>query len=58
MSKYARVFGLIVAAAMAAFSAYIFLETGDWVAAVFFLGSVGYTVVFASTQMLRQSDLQ
>jgi len=58
MSKFARIFGLIVAAVMAAFSAYMFLETGDWVAVVFFLGSVGYAVVFASTQMLRQSDLQ
>jgi hypothetical protein len=58
MSKYARVFGLIVAAAMAAFSAYMFLETGDWVAAVFFLGSVGYAVVFVATKTLRQSDFQ
>ena len=50
MSKYARVFGLIAAVAMGAFSAYIFLQTGDWVAAVFFIGSVGYAVVFVSTR--------
>ncbi len=50
MSGFGRVLGLFFAAAMAAFSAYIFLQSGDWVAAVFFLGSIGYAVYFASTQ--------
>lgn len=50
MSGFGRFLGLFFAAAMAAFSAYIFLQSGDWVAAVFFLGSAGYAVVFASTQ--------
>jgi len=50
MSNFARLFGLFVAAAMGLFSAYMFLTTGDWVAAVFFLGSVGYLVFFASSR--------
>jgi hypothetical protein len=50
MSGFGRLLGLFFAAAMAAFSAFIFLRSGDWVAAVFFLGSVGYAVFFASTQ--------
>ena len=53
MSSLSRLLGLFFAAAMAAFSAYIFLQSGDWVAAVFFLGSVGYAVFFASTQTKR-----
>ncbi len=46
MSNYARTFGLIAAIAMGFFSAYIFFVTGDWVAAVFFIGSLSYSVVF------------
>jgi hypothetical protein len=53
MSGFGRLLGLFFAAAMAAFSAFIFLQSGDWVAAVFFLGSVGYAVFFASTQAKR-----
>ena len=50
MSSFARLFGLLVAAAMGLFAAYIFLTTGDWVAAVFVLGSIGYLVFFASSR--------
>jgi hypothetical protein len=50
MSGFVRLLGLFFAAAMAAFSAFMFLQSGDWVAAVFFLGSIGYAVFFASTQ--------
>ena len=53
MSGLGRLLGLFFAAAMAAFSAFMFMESGDWVAAVFFLGSVGYAVFFASTQTKR-----
>jgi hypothetical protein len=53
MSGIGRFLGLFFAAAMAAFSAFMFLRSGDWVAAVFFLGSVGYAVFFASTQAER-----
>jgi len=48
MSNSARVLGLFIAAAMGLFSAYMFVETGDWVAAVFCLGSIAYAVFFAS----------
>lgn len=48
MSKTARILGLIVALAMLVFSAVTYMKTGDWVAAVFCLGSVAYMVFFAS----------
>lgn len=48
MSPLARYIGLIIALLMAAFSAYVYTNTGDWVAAVFCLGSVGYCLFFAS----------
>jgi len=58
MSNSARVFGLVLAVAMGAFSAYFFLKTGDWVAAVFFLGSVGYGVLFtAKRNAVKQPDI-
>lgn len=51
-------FGLIVAVAMGAFSTYIFFKTSDWVAGVFFLGSVAYVAVFATIRNAnRQSGL-
>jgi hypothetical protein len=50
MSQFSRIFGLIIAIAMGAFSIYMYLKTGDWVAAVFLIGSVGYGVVFLSTR--------
>jgi hypothetical protein len=47
MSKTARILGLVAALAMLMFSAGIYLKTGDWVAAMFGLGSVAYIVFFA-----------
>jgi len=49
MSSTARMVGLVVALAMLLFSAFIYLRTGDWVALVFILGSLGYIVLFLST---------
>jgi hypothetical protein len=46
MSNIARTFGLLVASLMAIVSAYYFVKTGDWVAGVFCLGSIGYAVFF------------
>ncbi len=46
MSPTAKLIGLIVAAAMFVFSCWMYLQTGDWVAAVFALGSVGYALFF------------
>ena len=48
MSNTGRVIGLLVALLMMVFSAYMFIKTGDWVAAVFALGSLGYAVFFLS----------
>lgn len=48
MSKTARMLGLLAALAMLVFSASIYVKTGDWVAAVFCLGSVAYLLFFAS----------
>ncbi len=48
MSDIARIIGLLIALAMAIFSAYMFMRTGDWVAAVFCIGSVAYIIVFLS----------
>jgi hypothetical protein len=41
--------GLVLAVAMFLFSIYIFVNTGDWVAAVFVRGSLGYGFFFFST---------
>jgi len=48
MSDKARMLGLVAALLMAAFSAYIYTQTGDWVAIIFCLGSVAYCLVFGS----------
>jgi len=48
-------FGLVIAALMAVFSVYMFLKTGDWVAAVFCLGSVGYIILFTSARIGKKS---
>ncbi len=48
MSNFARSLGLIAALVMGLFSGYIYLKTGDWVAAVFCLGSVAYFLFFVS----------
>jgi hypothetical protein len=49
MPAIARSIALLLAAAMFAFSTWIFMQTGDWVAVIFALGSVGYAVYFFST---------
>jgi hypothetical protein len=54
MSNFARSFGLFLASAMAIFSAYNFFTTWDWVAAAFFLGSIGYLAFFASRRMTNR----
>ena len=56
MSNTARILGLIAAALMGAFSAWMFIETGDWVAAVFCLGSVGYFVLFTAGGVGKKSE--
>jgi hypothetical protein len=38
--------GLVVAVAMFLFSAWMYQRTGDWVAALFAVGSVAYGVFF------------
>lgn len=55
MSKSARLIGLVITFAMLVFSAYIYSLTGDWVAAVFVVGSVAYGVFFLSELRSRDS---
>jgi hypothetical protein len=50
MTNTAKLIGLIVAVLMGVFSLYMYWQTGDWVAAVFCLGSVAYGVFFASNR--------
>jgi len=54
VSKSARLIGLVITLAMLVFSAYIYSRTGDWVAAVFVVGSVAYGAFFLSG--LRSND--
>jgi hypothetical protein len=49
MSPVARSAALIVAMAMFLFSVWMFSRTGDWVAAIFALGSVAYGLFFFSS---------
>ena len=46
ISRTGRIVGLVLTAAMFAFSSYMFLQTGDWVAAVFAAGSLAYGLFF------------
>ena len=55
MSKSGRLLGLALALVMLIFSGYMFLQTGDWVAAVFVLGSLGYALFFLSTARSNSS---
>lgn len=55
LSKTGRLIGLSLTAAMFAFSTYVFLNTGDWVAAVFALGSLGYGFFFLFTARGKDS---
>ena len=49
MSKTGRYIGLLLTAAMFAFSTWMFVNTGDWVAAVFAVGSLAYGLFFLTT---------
>ena len=49
MSKSGRYIGLVLTAAMFAFSTWMYITSGDWVAAVFAVGSLGYGIFFLST---------
>jgi hypothetical protein len=46
MSNLGKTIGMVLSAIMFAFSAFMYTQTGDWVAAVFALGSVGYALFF------------
>jgi hypothetical protein len=48
VSKTGRTIGLVLTCAMFAFSVHMFIQTGDWVAAVFAVGSLGYGLFFLS----------
>ena len=48
MGQAGRTVGLIATGAMFLFSAWMYQRTGDWVAAVFAVGSVGYAIFFYS----------
>lgn len=45
--------GISLSAGMFAFSAWIYTQTGDWVALLFMTLSAGYGVLFASGQLDR-----
>lgn len=47
MASGMRWLALVAAIAMLVFSLYMYSVTGDWVAMVFALGSIGYIVLFA-----------
>ncbi len=49
MSNTGRLIGLVLTALMFAFSTWMYLQTGDWVAAIFALGSLGYGIFFLTT---------
>lgn len=46
MSSNAKLLALLLSAAMFAFSGWMYIQTGDWVAAVFAVGSLAYGVFF------------
>ena len=50
-----RLLGLILSLAFFVFSAIMFFNTWDWVAAVFALGSLGYSVYFALSYERKNS---
>jgi hypothetical protein len=49
MSNTGRYIGLLLTAAMFAFSSWMFIQTSDWVAAVFAVGSLAYGLFFLTT---------
>lgn len=48
MSPTARAIGIVVTLAMLVFSGWVYLQTGDWVALVFAVASLGYGIFFFS----------
>jgi hypothetical protein len=46
VSRTGRAVGIGLTAAMFAFSTYMYVNSGDWVAAVFALGSLAYGLFF------------
>ena len=46
MSTTARLIALAITAAMLAFSSWVYIRTGDWVAAVFAIASLAYGLFF------------
>ncbi len=48
VSQTARTIGIVVTLAMLVFSGWMYLQTGDWVALVFAVFSLGYGVFFLS----------
>ena len=50
LSNTSRMAGLAIAGGMFIFSAYMYVSTGDWVAAVFSAGSIGYGLFFFTTR--------
>jgi hypothetical protein len=46
MFSPARILALVAALGLFFFSAYVYVNTGDWVAAVFAVGSLCYLVFF------------
>ena len=53
MTPTGKMIGLVLSAVMFAFSAYMYTKTGDWVSAVFAVGSVGYGLFFVSDTLSR-----
>jgi len=50
-----RLFGLILSLAFFVFSVVMFFKTWDWVAAVFALGSLGYSLFFLLSYQRNKS---
>ncbi|MFO7551727.1 MAG: hypothetical protein R6W80_09995 [Haliea sp.] len=48
MTQTARAIGIVVTLAMLVFSGWMYLQTGDWVAMVFAVASLGYGIFFLS----------
>ena len=48
MTRTGKTIGLVATATMFAFSAWMYQQSGDWVAAVFAIGSLAYGLFFYS----------
>ena len=51
----AQLLGVTLSLAFFVFSVVMFFKTGDWVAAVFALGSLGYSLYFIRSYQERKS---